>query len=326
MEGENSLRKFFFTTRNRLWTNNTLVLLVCIFIASVFWFLTSLSKNYISNVNVDVVYVNKPQDKVVINELPKNLVFRLQATGWQLLREYLKIDELTIAIDVDRFSEAGILYSSANLEYFESQLPGGYDLVQVSPAQINFAFDKKATKKVPVILDQKITLDPLYGFSDTVRIQPDSVVIAGPKVVLDSIFSVTTLPLILENIERSRTGTINLKKPSSPVVSYETSEIKYQVTIEPFTETKIELPIRVINAPNEKIMLVTKNVTASFQIPLDQFDVVNTEGFADQFDIVADFEEVDAESNVLRLKVLSSPGYIKKLQLDPRQVNFLFVK
>ena len=323
---DSSLRKFFYKTRNQLWTNNTLVLLICIFIAFIFWLLSSLSKNYTTDLAIAAQYINRPQDKVVVNELPQQLQMRVSNTGWQLLRESLSLDELYVAIDVDRFSESEVMYTNANLEYFENQLPTGYQVTQVNPSVINFAFDKRVSKVIPVRLNSLVTLDPLYGFSDSISITPDSVHISGPAVVLDSIQEVETQPLRLERIDRSQTGTLKLKKKHAAVVNYEQESVKYDINIEPYTETKIEVPIKIINPPRQNIMLLNKTATVSFQLPLDQFEMVQSEDFQQQFNVVADFAQVDSISNEVTLQLIGQPGFIKKVQLNPKQVNFLFVK
>ena len=60
--------------------------LVFVFIATIFWFLNALSKDYTTTVSYPVNYKNLPKDKILIRELPDKLFLEVKGGGFALLR------------------------------------------------------------------------------------------------------------------------------------------------------------------------------------------------------------------------------------------------
>src|SRR5258708_4928416 len=58
---------------------------VCLFIAIVCWFLIALSEDYSTSLTFPVVYNNLPGQKVVVNDLPANILLSVRASGFKIL-------------------------------------------------------------------------------------------------------------------------------------------------------------------------------------------------------------------------------------------------
>src|SRR5688572_28497043 len=126
-----------------------------------------MSKSYDTDIEVPVNYINAPEDKVVVNDLPPLLTLNVTSTGWELLKDHVRAGRHLITMDISRFSKDSHLNSTANLVYLDRQLPSVYSLNRVSPGSLEIAFDEKKIRTVPVCLNHRLTLDPQFNFSDS---------------------------------------------------------------------------------------------------------------------------------------------------------------
>ncbi|HYQ59128.1 MAG TPA: hypothetical protein VEP89_17420, partial [Draconibacterium sp.] len=65
------------------------VFLVCVFIATVLWFLNALEKDYTTTISYPVRYVSPPDHQFLANKPPEKLDLKVDAHGFTLLRHKL---------------------------------------------------------------------------------------------------------------------------------------------------------------------------------------------------------------------------------------------
>ena len=74
------------------------------------------------------------------------------------------------------------------MQYFGSQVR----LINVSPDKLYFKYDTNLVKKVPVILKADINFKPGYDMFNKYKLEPDSINVIGPKVLVSKIKNVET--------------------------------------------------------------------------------------------------------------------------------------
>src|SRR5205085_10085966 len=76
-------------------------ILVCFFIALIFWFLIALSKDYQASFSFPINYNNLPGQKVVVNNLPSTVRLNVKASGFRILSYKFTEKKSPVEIDVD---------------------------------------------------------------------------------------------------------------------------------------------------------------------------------------------------------------------------------
>lgn len=325
MEGTAPKRKLPAYLIRRMINKNTPILLVCIFLAAIFWILIALSKDYAADIQVDVTYSGIPADKVLVNNLPEKFQLKVKASGWHLLREYFDLESFDLSINVGRYAETKSIITNANLDYFSTQLPPNVGILLIYPGVVNFNFDNRAEKKVPVRPRSDITLNPQFGFTDPLSVSPDSVKISGPASVIDTIHAVATAIIELNDLAENKSGKVSLEVPAISSLNYDLQEVSFHVQVEKFTELQVEVPVQLINTVDKQVILVNKSVIVSFRIPLSKMDVAESDDFATLFEVRADLSTIKPGDKVIPLEIVHHPEYVKNIALNPRTVQFLFV-
>jgi YbbR domain-containing protein len=295
-------------------------------LSTIFWFLIKLSKPYTSVLTVQVEYVNQPEDKVVVNNLPDQFKLNVSGTGWQLFRYFLKSDKAKLFVNVGNYTKQGVIHTNNNRFSFNDQLPSDLNITQISPSEVRFTFENRKSKKVPVILNADISINPQYGLKDDIGLIPDSVIVSGPESLIDTLTGVHTELLEIKDIGTNQSGKVHIQGLPLKSVQYNIEEIEYRFSVEQYTEGNIEIPVVVSNMSADEIVLLTKSANVSFQIPIEKFELIQDPSFIAHFEIIADFQNIQPADSIIGLQVVSFPNFVRNIQVKPDRVRFLFHK
>ena len=215
-------------------------------IAAFFWLLIKLSKGgYVSTLAYPVLYENIPQSKVMSEAPEDEITLRVSSFGFRLLGYELKnVDP--IKIDVKRKARQlnrnkNIYYWLPNLyrEELEAQLDGQTSLLRLEPDTVFFVLSDRVKKTVPVISKLKKEYAPGYLAYNKEELKPSSVVISGPKILIDSIKSVQTKGRVISAIS----GDINQKVKidfSHDLITVNPQIVQYKQEVDQFTEKELD--------------------------------------------------------------------------------------
>lgn len=305
------------------------VFLFFVLISSIIWFFSALGKNYVTSVTFPVKYNNFPSDKVLVNQLPTKLDIKLQSVGSIILRYKLKIGVRPVTFDVNSFlkeeqnnsTEFYLLTSSAEGE-IQDQLPTNIRVVDTKPDTIYFQLADVISKSVKVIPDLDISFQQQFMQKGKQILNPDSVTVSGPEVIIDTIDYVITQKRILKNV--SDTVNTNLELIKIPKVKYSNPTIGLIINVEKYTETEIKVPVQVENLPDSlEIKIFPKIVTVNYKVGLTDFDKI----YPTMFKIALDYN--DAIQNLNRkvnVSLMEYPEYVSNVNFFPKTVEFVIEK
>ena len=75
------------------------ILLFCILIATLLWFLRALENQYVTQINHPVRFKNLPDDYVLLHPLPNRLTLDVEALGFSILRHNWNFSKTPLYID-----------------------------------------------------------------------------------------------------------------------------------------------------------------------------------------------------------------------------------
>jgi hypothetical protein len=304
--------------------------IACLVIATGFWFLSALSKEYAGQMSLRVIYTHFPTDKVVSNQLVDTVDVEIRTSGFRIVAYRLFGKSEPIYIDmrtVRRMREDGYFYIATNtrLDRFSEQLGSGSRITKVLPDTIYFNFNKKISKKVPVQLNADIRYKEEFQQKDSIRIEPAFVIISGEASLLNNVNSIVTEKLVLRDIDENISKKVRLEPGRyKNQLELSVSHVRIEVPVAKFTEGSIELPVEVINLPpGYNIRTFPDKATVKYQVALSDFNSIKPQ----MFTVVADYSKLKKDSGSrLKLELVKSPSNIRLARIIPDRVEFIVRK
>jgi YbbR domain-containing protein len=177
--------------------------------------------------------------------------------------------------------------------------------------------------KVPVILDNDFQLADDYFVLDTITIEPDSVVVWGPRQGLTGISYIKTEKLVINNLKNSQERTLRLVKPVDANLKLSVSNVKVFIPVEQFTEKSFQVAI-FIRSSGDSVQLIPPRAKLSCVVPLSKFDQTTESDFL----VEAVFPErtTKSKNNTAMLLVSRQPVWVRSTRIEPNSVEFLYIK
>ncbi len=307
------------------------VFLICVAISFFMWGLIKLSRVYEAPLKFRVAYINYPSGKILVKAEDTLVTLFVRARGLDLYSKIFNPSRNIISLDLDgmKLHSTGKSYtasirSSRYLKQIAGQLSQDYTLIAVEPDTLSFIFEPEYHKKIPVRADLSLTFASQFQLYDSIAVIPDSVTLFGINSIIDTIYGIRTEPKLLKNLKESRLLSLSLDKPATnPPVRLSTDTVNVKITVERFTEAKIEVPIEKEANGKSAIRTFPDKVTLTCRVAMREYDRLDPSLFA----VAIDYEEAAISGNKLaEVKVIRHPDFAKVIRIDPPKVEFLLIK
>lgn len=325
------LRQFrnLFREKKEKFNKKILIFLFFLIVSFLIWLLNALDKEYITEIQVPVLYTNFPGNKVQVTKLPENFKLRVEATGYLLLKHLLTSTLKPMHIDINehvpefRAVDTIDFYvrTSGFREQIESQLFKEIQIISIKPENIYFFFVNKKFRTVPVKPVISYNLGKQLVLKDEITFHPYKVIINGPVNIIDTIVNIETVNTDFGLVDRSIRKNVMLNVPANIGCSDKTTEITLKV--EKYTESTIQVPVSVINNSGKPLQLIPDNVTISYCTSLSNYRTIQRS----QFNVVVDYSEFFTKNvNKLTVIVKNSPPEAFNIRVYPKTIDFVIKK
>ena len=293
----------------------------------VFWFMTKLSKEYEGTIKYPVVYNNLPDNKL-LQENPLDFIeVYVKASGFKLISAKVSPNKLKI--------DASNIYFKSLTDYYllvsqqklaiQKQMMTGVQIDHFIRDSIAFNLGLLRSKKIPVNLVTDITFDDRYELKEAISINPDSILIKGPESILDTISFISTTLFQKNQLNSSIKEFINIKKfPKESNIRIQQDKIEIYAIVEEFTEGEVEVPVILLNPPNNKsINTFPKLVKITYKVALSNFNKVSSSAFL----IECDYNMTKVNNlPYLIPKLVESPSMVRNIRIAPLKIDFIINK
>jgi len=312
--------------QNLQFRKKVLLFSVFLLISVTIWFLNALSKNYTTEIEYPLKYEDFPEDRVLVGQLPEHLTLRINAHGYAIVRYNLfhKRVPISFKLSTFSFSRPGRDSSRAYLltrylrDQVSNQLPSELQLIEIKPDTLHFQFARSLTKKLKVAPDLSFEVDKQFTIKDGIRLVPDSVMVTGPDVILDTLTQVFTGRMELGVLTRNFSDKIKLRE--TPGLEYSVPRVDCFIELERFTEVQLNLPVDVLNLPDTiSIQTFPSHIRFTCNVGLSKYDRVN----GNLIRAVVDYEEIREGSRVVDVHIMNAPVYLLNYEYYPKTVEFL---
>lgn len=297
-------------------------LLISVFI----WLLNALSKNYNSVIEYPLVYTDFPEDRVFMGDLPEHLNLRINAPGYAILRYKTFRKPVPISFKVSAFtfnrpgqdSTRAYILTRYLIDQVSRQLPTDLQLLEIKPDTLHFQFARQITRQVMILPDLQYEIDKQFTIKDGIILDPDSVEVTGPDLILDTLKHVYTVRTDIGNLSRDFSDRVRLKQVQD--LEYSRSRVNCSLELERFTEVQFSIPVEVLNLP-DTIALQTfpSRVRLTCNVGLSKYDRVE----GSLIRAVVDYSDIEEETRLLDVDIQNIPVYLLSYEYSPKTVEFL---
>lgn len=308
---------------------NIIPFLVCLLIAASLWFLNALNKEYTINMSYPIKYINLPQDKMIKNTPPNHFNLKVKAGGFSILSHKLSLSFTPLVLDCQSFfpnsndSNAHLLLRipTRKLEdRIANQVSSDLKILSIAPDSLIFELEQLTQKRIRVEANISYELTKQHFISDRIKFSPDSITVYGPRSVIDTLQAVHTEQQHYAKLGQSIRRNITIQGQNN--LQYSPKRVVMEVPVAEYTEKVIEVPIEIINAPEEhQIKLFPDKTKVSFLVSLSDFSSIS----AKDFKLIVDYKKSVDNSDILNIELLHSPSYTYAIQVETTQVEYLIL-
>ena len=239
------------------------VLLLALLLAFSIWLIHNLSLRYNDYLTVPVIAHCQLEGHADESSDRCEVIARCRATGYRMIRASLRRSRavrISFKPSEMKHKEGDIFYvTSAEMQPYAHLLYGSEVTVEHFLSDtLFFRFPVRDYRKVPVIPIYSLTYRDQYMADGGLEVEPDSVLVYGEPFQIDNITAVRTKPVRYYDISENIGGVIEIDKIKGVRISEE--EVRYRMDVKRFVEISVMLPVKTVNVPVDKDMLVYPSV------------------------------------------------------------------
>jgi len=179
-------------------------------------------------------------------------------------------------------------------------------------------FDQKITRRLNLRIDSaKILLEPNYFITSPISLSSDTIVLTGPKGILDAMPDTLSISIKDQNIDEDYHEQISIDFESDQLFIKSPSKINVQFSIRQFLPYTIQVPLEALNA-TEDITLLDSIITVSYYMPEELNESINNKSFQ----CIADFSSISKNDSTLTPQLNTFPPLVKQITISPEKVRF----
>ncbi len=292
-------------------------------IASFFWFLNQLNRDFKEQISLPIVYQNLPDSSIQILKLPQTALLTVGASGYALTEHYLSSKKSAFYIDLNKLkikdSKRGFQYVLMKnvINTNDNEYTRNTEIKSYQPDTIKFRFEEIVYKKVPIKADVQFKLADNM-ITKKISCNPDSVLIWGATSVVDGISEVKTGKLDWGKLNLSKRKNIAIKQID--LVKFKRNRTNVSVEIEQLTENKLSIPIQHDLPLNYK--LIPGMVNVSYKTGLSHFNQIGVEDFTIRIDV----GNITDKNTTRKVELERMPSNIIDVDYSPHFVEIIEIK
>ncbi len=311
------------TNKNRFWSSDKGILVICLGISVVFWIFVKFSKTYSTEITVPIQY-NIPLDRAFSFSPPNNLQAKIKGDGWDLFFVSIsKISPIQITVNPDLKSQT---ISHRDLV---KKINSNFSSKNVLIEDVNFdniliQTDRLEKTVVPIVLKSDIHFSKgnWYG-NEGIQLSQDSVTIVGPASEINHLEYWNTEILSVEDLDSDFKTKVHLETPIDKTVQLNPTIIDATIFVEEQTAKSFFIPIEYINN-SDSIHIFPSKVKVTATIGISKFDQLKPSDYA----IVIDFKKIknNGKQNTIPVTLSRKPDYVRNIHFNPTSIEYFIVQ
>lgn len=312
-------------TRSSLYIQNSrdflvfLVLLVGVFF---YWYMSNMGEVHESEYTFEPVLEHVPDDVIITEPFTEALTVTFKDKGEKILEYRARKTLRRLTIDYRQATPVNghyMLTGQALRKMLMEQFSGSVEILSYTPDTLQYFAAPAKGRRLPVRVNGIIATDNEHVING-IRFTPDSVTVHAPRAVLDTMRAVFTSRVSLVQLTDSVSQMIVLSLPVRGTLCVP-SEVRLDVTVSPYVEKTLELPIKPYMCPfGQTLKMFPSRANVSFLVSLHDFYTIK----AEDFELVVNYNNLDKEhSGKAWPELLRQPSGIRAVTINPQEVEYL---
>lgn len=304
------------------------LLVFCFFLAVSFgfWLLQALNETLERDVQVALELDKVPDDVVIIDSLPSSISVTLHDRGLTLARHSISSIFRKNRIKVDFTSydtgqeEAEVHITTSDIQRMLRHVFAASTRIQsIRPDTLRFAYNHGRSITLPVKLSGTFKAMP-QNYIQAVSIEPDTVRVFAQKAVLDTMSAVYTDLFTFDELKKSGSYQIALRRQR--FLKYEPEQVSIKVKVGGYIDKTIQVPVIGLNFPAEKkLRTFPSQVYITFRVESGLYYQITSEDFV----LSTTYEDLmqNTENSKLLLQLKNIPEGVSNVRISPQEVDYL---
>lgn len=302
---------------------------LCAFLAFLFWCLNKLSKEYVTQLPCHMIVDDPPEGMLFDKTLQMEATLKVRGSGFSLLRlkHALRAEPIPISARNDFTSVMSPILGVDSVwpitprvlqSAVSAHLPNSVSALELTCDTLYCSFSTVTRKQVPIRAQLTLKLAPQYMQTDSLRVIPDSVIVSGPKKMIEQLEYVDTKPLTLSHVRESFDIEVALERPSS--LGYSVRKVQLQGTVEQFTQWEGRIPIKTHGAPDSLyVVLMPQDVIVSCHVPLSRYAQLQKE----MFSLSIHIPKLSSTGLIRPIEIESAPHWVQNIEFTPKYSHYI---
>ncbi|MFO7998461.1 MAG: YbbR-like domain-containing protein [Bacteroidales bacterium] len=330
------LKRYYYHLREPAGKRKATIFLVCFFCSAFFWVLVKLSKENQAMFSQPFVITEVPESVSLFEQSDSLLQYSVQTSGARLLASMFFTSRDTLGIPLSALTR--IERGGETLHFFTrsqasarlaARMEAGKSIGSVSPDTVFVRLAEKLSRVVPIRVLADLSYEQRFGSDGPLLLDPDSVLLEGPRHLLDTILYVETEPLVFRDLSQTIAFNVSLVPPARHhAIRLTPEQTRVTVPVAEYTEATIEVPL-VIDCPDSPegfradwIRLFPNTVEITYLVSLRDYPSVVPEMF--QARVVC--PEGSFEGPQLEVVIEQIPDFVRLESFRPGSVDYLIIR
>lgn len=279
-------------------------------LSAIIWTINALSKERVTTINIPVQYINSN----TVADAPVVVSVTLKGKGFFLMNFISEVRGFKIVPKTDAERQGDTVVGTLEaIRPLLNDFKGTIEVLRLDPEQLLISgralFSKKVAVKVTAFVDYTGTAVQ-KGPSVT---YPDSIYVYSASPIPDTLTSVSTEPMYLQQIAQPVFRSVRIKTPGKPY-HLALRECWFFLPVEKGTEIQLEIPIHnKYKAVNESYLPASVQLTC--KVPLSRYHLTR----AALFHVTTTDTSIGGEQILLR--VAHQPHWASEVKIKPTVAN-----
>jgi len=316
-----NVRQLLFSHRSK----EFFVFLFFLAVSAGFWLLQVLDDTFEMEITVPLQLTEVPKDVVITSPLPSQLSVTIKDKGTSLVR-YWRHQVKSVSLSFEDYEASASngrvkIPLSDVTKIIQDSILASSKVQSVHPDVLEFYFNHGFHASIPVKISGKVDTNPHFYLLE-VKTDPEFVQVYASSTIIDSLSSVSTMPVNLTDLKENTTVEVALR----PIRGAKTDPQKVKLTamVDVYMENTIEVPIVSLNFPGDlQLRTFPSSVKVTYTVGYARSKEVTQKNFVSviTYEELLALQEQHASKIPIRLK--SIPLGVKNVRIEPQEVDYL---
>lgn len=292
---------------------------LCIFAATVFWFLNALNKTYTTNLKFPLDFEYDRQNFVPVKTLPSAIRINVTGNGWDLFRRSTGVKISPLQIPIERPVETRKIVGTSAALFFANQLEG-LEINYVLADTLYVELEPKTGRWLRLMLDPlQLNIKKGFGLASHISIMPDSIFIEGPKPIIGKMNDPVSIVLPFKNIDEHFMEDVEVVLPYADVIKRNPPTVAVMFNVEKMVTIRDSIKLVIKNLPSTVWPVIgRKEIPIVISVPQNKVDMFSLDSAHAELDL----EKFGRGEKMMLPVVTGLPPFSTVVSIDSVRVKF----